>query len=348
MATFLQIEDLTKSYSDELLFESVTFGIDEGDKIGVVARNGYGKSTLLRIIAGEEAPDSGTVTFRADIRVGFLAQTPDFAPGSTVLDSCLAFAAGPTARALTDYEKALASVDADAINEAAAEMDAAGAWDYEDRLRQLLTQLHIPDLNARVDTLSGGQRKRVALARLILERPDLMILDEPTNHLDIEVIEWLESYLSHSRVTLLLVTHDRYFLDRVCNRIIELDGRKAYFHAGNFEYYLRRRAERIEAMEAEQDRLRNTLRRETEWMRRQPQARAGKAKYRIDAYYDSKDALRRVTTDLRRGDKNVNLSVGAGYIGSKIFEARNVSNRSARRRSSSVSTTSSPATRKWG
>lgn len=325
MATFLQIEDLTKSYSDELLFESVTFGIDEGDKIGVVARNGYGKSTLLRIIAGEEAPDSGTVTFRADIRVGFLAQTPDFAPGSTVLDSCLAFAAGPTARALTDYEKALASVDADAINEAAAEMDAAGAWDYEDRLRQLLTQLHIPDLNARVDTLSGGQRKRVALARLILERPDLMILDEPTNHLDIEVIEWLESYLSHSRVTLLLVTHDRYFLDRVCNRIIELDGRKAYFHAGNFEYYLRRRAERIEAMEAEQDRLRNTLRRETEWMRRQPQARAGKAKYRIDAYYDSKDALRRVTTDLRRGDKNVNLSVGAGYIGSKIFEARNVS-----------------------
>lgn len=325
MAIFLQIEDLTKSYSDELLFESVTFGIDEGDKIGIVARNGYGKSTLLRIIAGEEAPDSGTVTFRADIRVGFLAQTPDFVPGSTVLDSCLSFAAGPTARALTDYEKALASGDSDAINEAAAEMDAAGAWDYEDRLRQLLTQLHIPDLNARVDTLSGGQRKRVALARLILEKPDLMILDEPTNHLDIEVIEWLESYLSHSRVTLLLVTHDRYFLDRVCNRIIELDGRKAYFHAGNFEYYLRRRAERIEAMEAEQDRLRNTLRRETEWMRRQPQARAGKAKYRIDAYYDSKDALRRVTTDLRRGDKNVNLSVGAGYIGSKIFEARNVS-----------------------
>lgn len=325
MATFLQIDDLTKSYSDELLFESVTFGIDEGDKIGIVARNGYGKSTLLRIIAGEESPDSGTVTFRADIRVGFLAQTPDFTPGSTVLESCLAFAAGPTARALTDYEKALASGDTEAINSAAAEMDAAGAWDYEDRLRQLLTQLHIPDLNARVDTLSGGQRKRVALARLILERPDLMILDEPTNHLDIEVIEWLESYLSHSRVTLLLVTHDRYFLDRVCNRIIELDGRKAYFHAGNFDYYLRRRAERIEAMAAEQDRLRNTLRRETEWMRRQPQARAGKAKYRIDAYYESKDALRRVTSDLRQGDKNVNLSVGAGYIGSKIFEAHYVS-----------------------
>lgn len=322
--TYLQIEDLTKSYSEELLFEEVTFGIAEGDKIGIVARNGTGKSTLLRIIAGEEAPDSGRVTFRADIRVGFLAQTPEFEPGTTVLQSCLAHAAGPTARALTAYEEAMASGDPDSINAAAAEMDAAGAWDYEDRLTQLLTQLHIDNPEARVDTLSGGQRKRVALARLILERPDLMILDEPTNHLDIEIIEWLENYLSHSRVTLLLVTHDRYFLDRVCNRIIELDGRRAFFHAGGFDYYLRRRAERIEAMEAEQDRLRNTLRRETEWMRRQPQARAGKARYRIDAYYESRDALDRVTGDLRRGQKNVSLDVGAGYIGSKIFEAHDI------------------------
>lgn len=319
MAVYLQIDDLTKSYSEELLFESVTFGINEGDKIGIVARNGTGKSTLLRIIAGEEAPDSGTVTFRADIRVGFLAQIPEFTPGSTVLESCLAHTAGPTARAVTDYEAALATGDSDAINSAAAEMDAAGAWDYEDRLGQLLTQLHIGDMSAKVDTLSGGQRKRVALARLILERPDLMILDEPTNHLDIEVIEWLENYLSHSRVTLLLVTHDRYFLDRVCNRIIELDNRRAYFHAGNFDYYLRRRAERIEAMAAEQERLRNTLRRETEWMRRQPQARAGKAKYRIDAYYDLKERTR---VDLT--ERNVNLDIAAGYIGSKIFEAHDV------------------------
>lgn len=319
MAVYLQIDDLTKSYSEELLFESVTFGINEGDKIGIVARNGTGKSTLLRIIAGEEAPDSGTVTFRADIRVGFLAQIPEFTPGSTVLESCLAHTAGPTARAVTNYEAALATGDTDAINSAAAEMDAAGAWDYEDRLGQLLTQLHIGDMSAKVDTLSGGQRKRVALARLILERPDLMILDEPTNHLDIEVIEWLENYLSHSRVTLLLVTHDRYFLDRVCNRIIELDNRRAYFHAGNFDYYLRRRAERIEAMAAEQERLRNTLRRETEWMRRQPQARAGKAKYRIDAYYDLKERTR---VDLT--ERNVNLDIAAGYIGSKIFEAHDV------------------------
>ena len=319
MATYLQIEDLTKSYSEELLFESVTFGIDEGDKIGIVARNGTGKSTLLRIIAGEEAPDSGSVTFRADIRVGFLAQTPEFTPGSTVLESCLAHAAGATARAVTDYQQALASGDTDKINAAAAEMDAADAWDYEDRLAQILGQLHITDLSANVDTLSGGQRKRVAIARLILERPDLMILDEPTNHLDIEVIEWLEAYLAHARVTLLLVTHDRYFLDRVCNRIIELDGRKAYFHAGNFDYYLRRRAERLEAMTAEQERLRNTLRRETEWMRRQPQARAGKAKYRIDAYHELKERTR---VDLT--ERNVNIDVAAGYIGSKIFEAKDI------------------------
>ena len=319
MATYLQIDDLTKSYSEELLFESVTFGIDEGDKIGIVARNGTGKSTLLKIIAGEEAPDSGSVIFRADIRVGYLAQTPEFAPGSTVLESCLAHAAGATAKAVTDYQAALASGDPELINAASAEMDAASAWDYEDRLTQLLTQLHITDLSARTDTLSGGQRKRVALARLILERPDLMILDEPTNHLDIEVIEWLESYLSHSRVTLLLVTHDRYFLDRVCNRIVELDGRHAYFHAGNFDYYLRRRAERLEAMTAEQERLRNTLRRETEWMRRQPQARAGKAKYRIDAYHELKERTR---VDLT--ERNVNLDVAAGYIGSKIFEAHDI------------------------
>lgn len=320
MATYLQIDDLTKSYSEELLFEGVTFGIDEGDKIGIVARNGTGKSTLLRIIAGDETADSGRVTFRADIRVGFLAQTPEFTPGTTVLESCLAHAAGATARAVTAYETALASGDADAINAAAAEMDAAGAWDYEDRLKQILTQLHISDLTAQVDTLSGGQRKRVAIARLILERPDLMILDEPTNHLDIEVIEWLEAYLAHQRVTLLLVTHDRYFLDRVCNRIIELDSRHAYFHAGGFDYYLRRRAERIEALAAEQERLRNTLRRETEWMRRQPQARAGKAKYRIDAYYELKERTR---VDLT--ERNVNLDVAAGYIGSKIFEAKDVS-----------------------
>lgn len=320
-ASFLQIEDLTKSVGDRMLFESVTFGVNEGDKIGIVAKNGTGKTTLLSIIAGEQEPDSGKVTFRADIRVGYLPQTPKFEPGKSVLEACMAASSLETASVIAAYERALASGDGVAIAEASHGMDAAMAWDYEDRLKQLLSQLHITDLQADVATLSGGQQKRVALARVILERPDLVILDEPTNHLDIEVIEWLESYLQHSRVTLLLVTHDRYFLDRVCNVIIEIDHTRIYTHHGNYDYYLRRRAERIEALTAEQERLRNTLRRETEWMRRQPQARAGKAQYRIDAYYELKE---RTNVDLT--DKQVKgFDVDSAYIGSKIFEAKDIS-----------------------
>lgn len=320
-ASFLQIEDLTKSVGDRMLFESVTFGVNEGDKIGIVAKNGTGKTTLLSIIAGEEEADSGKVTFKADLRVGYLPQTPRFEPGKSVLEACMADSTSETASVIAAYERALASGDGVALAEASHGMDAAMAWDYEDRLKQLLSQLHITDLQADVATLSGGQQKRVALARVILERPDLVILDEPTNHLDIEVIEWLESYLQHSRVTLLLVTHDRYFLDRVCNVIIEIDHTKIYTHHGNYDYYLRRRAERIEALTAEQERLRNTLRRETEWMRRQPQARAGKAQYRIDAYYELKE---RTNVDLT--DKQVKgFDVDSAYIGSKIFEAKDIS-----------------------
>ncbi|MDE6304046.1 MAG: ATP-binding cassette domain-containing protein, partial [Paramuribaculum sp.] len=318
MASYLQIEKLSKSYGERLLFHSVTFGVEEGQKIGIVARNGSGKSTLLNVIAGHESPDSGSVVFRADLRVGYLDQTPHFEPGATVLQACIgSSAASATASIIEAYEKALLSGDADAIAAASESMDSAGAWDYEDRLRQLLTQLNITNPEAKVETLSGGQLKRVALARVILENPDLLLLDEPTNHLDIDVIEWLENYLAHSRVTLLLVTHDRYFLDRVCNSILEIDRQQVYSYKGNYDYYLRRRAERIEALEAELDRVRNTLRKETEWMRRQPQARAGKAKYRIDAF----PALtRRSTIDLT--ERNTDLScMNSGYIGSKIFEA---------------------------
>lgn len=318
MASYLQIEKLSKSYGERLLFHSVTFGIEEGQKIGIVARNGSGKSTLLNVIAGHESPDSGSVVFRADLRVGYLDQTPHFESGVTVLQACIgSSAASATASIIEAYEKALASGDADAIAAASELMDSAGAWDYEDRLRQLLTQLNITNPEAKVETLSGGQLKRVALARVILENPDLLLLDEPTNHLDIDVIEWLENYLAHSRVTLLLVTHDRYFLDRVCNSILEIDRQQVYSYKGNYDYYLRRRAERIEAMEAELDRVRNTLRKETEWMRRQPQARAGKAKYRIDAFHE---LTRRSKIDLT--ERNTDLSgMNSGYIGSKIFEA---------------------------
>lgn len=319
MASFLQIEDLTKSYGDRILFESITFGVNEGDKIGIIAKNGTGKSTLLKIISGKETADDGKITFRSDLRVGILDQMPEFTADATVLDSCL-LDNSQTAKIIAQYEYALTNGDADKINSAISLMDNANAWDYEDKLKQLLTQLKITDLTAKISTLSGGQRKRVALARLILENPDLIILDEPTNHLDIEIIEWLENYLTRSRITLLMVTHDRYFLDRVCNKIIEIDNKQIYTYDGNYDYYLRRRKERIEAMAAELAKVKNTLRREQEWMSRQPQARAGKAKYRIDSFYELK---KRSQVDLT--ERNVNLEVNSSYIGSKIFEAEGIS-----------------------
>lgn len=321
MVSCLQIENLTKSYGDRMLFSDVTFGVNEGDKIGVIAKNGTGKSTMLRIIAGMEDADSGSVVFRNGLRVGFLEQLPPLDPDLTVLEACMSEDHHITS-VISDYERALASGDSAALDDAIRSMDSAGAWDYEDRLRQLLTQLKITDMTQRVSSLSGGQRKRVALARVILENPELLILDEPTNHLDIEIIEWLEGYLKRSKVALLMVTHDRYFLDRVCNKIIEIDRQQIYTYDGNFDYYLRRRRERIESMEAELAKVRNTLRREQEWMSRQPQARAGKAKYRIDSFYDLKERSR-----MQLGEKNVNLEVKSSYIGSKIFEARGISKR---------------------
>lgn len=296
MATsFLQVENLTKSYGDRLLFEDVTFGVYEGDKIGIIAKNGTGKSTLLKLIAGKESPDSGNIIFRNGLRVGILEQTPVFGTDMTVMDYCL------------DVDHHIHEED---------------AQNYVDRTRQLLSQLDINDTGARIDTLSGGQAKRVALAKVILSEPDLIILDEPTNHLDIGVIEWLENWLTRSRVTLLMVTHDRYFLDRVTNKIIEIDRQQIFTYDGNYDYYLRRRQERIDVLTSELAKVKNTLRKEQEWMRRQPQARAGKAKYRIDAFYDLKSRSR-----VNLAESNVELNVKSSYIGSKIFEAQGVSKR---------------------
>lgn len=321
MAVLLQIDRLTKSVGDRILFSDVTFGVNEGDKIGIIARNGTGKSTLMRIIAGKEAADSGDVIPRADINIGILEQTPHFEGDPTAIEACIDRS---TARgcALIEYEKALAEDDSAAFQRLIPELDNLHAWDFEDNVRQMLTQLQITDLSQRISTMSGGQRKRVALCRLLLDHPDIILLDEPTNHLDITTIEWLEAYLRHQRVTLILVTHDRYFLDRVCGKIIEIDRERIFAYDGNYDYYLRRRQERIDAMAAELAKVKNTLRRETEWMRRQPQARAGKAKYRIDAYYDLKERSR---IDLR--ERNINLNVNASYIGSKIFDAVGVSKR---------------------
>lgn len=290
MISYLQIEKLTKSFGDRILFADVTLGIYEGDKIGLIAANGAGKTTFLNIIAGIEDYDSGNVVFRNGLRVGYLSQQPEFDPEETVLTY-----ATPLPLRLDDYT-------------------------CEDRARQMLYQFRITDLSQKMGTMSGGQVKRAALAKVLLTEPDLLILDEPTNHLDIEMVEWLETYLTRQRVTLLMVTHDRYFLDKVCNKIIEIDREAVYSYDGNYDYYLEKRQERYDALNTELAKVKNLLRTELDWMRRQPQARGSKAKYRIDNFHqlEAKSKINLQTRDL-------NLGNGGTYIGSKIFEAKDVS-----------------------
>lgn len=289
---YLQVEGLTKSYGDRVLFSDISFGIDQGEKVGLVARNGTGKSTFLDILTGRESPDSGSVIWRNGIRVGYLEQQPP-------LDS-----------------------DLNAVDYATPDCPAGltpGEWNGRNMARQMLGQFGIDDMTLPVCKLSGGQAKRVALAKVLLTEPDMIILDEPTNHLDIEIVEWLEDYLQRRKVTLLMVTHDRWTLDRVCNRIIEIEGETLYSYDGNYDYYIQKRTERMENREAELGRVRNLLRGELEWMRRQPQARGSKAKYRIDNFYDLE-----ARSHSAGPEKDVRLDVKAGYIGSKIFEAKNV------------------------
>ena len=316
MAIDLQIEGLSKSFGALVLFENISFSVEERQRIGLIARNGKGKSTLLKIIAGGENYDSGSIVFRKDLRVGYLEQEPHFEPGLRVIDACLR-RNGEVADAISRYERVAAGGDEHELHAAIEEMERLSAWDYETKVKQVLSQLKINDFNQKVETLSGGQMKRVALASVLLEEPDLMILDEPTNHLDIEMVEWLEEYLARLNCSLLMVTHDRYFLDRVCNEIIEIDDNRIYRYKGNYSYFLRKRDERLENAEAEVMRARNLMRKELDWMRRQPQARATKAKYRIDAFYK----LEEKAASLRR-EASVTLSGNARYIGKKIFEMR--------------------------
>lgn len=321
MTSYLQVENLTKSFGADVLFSGITFGINEGEKIGLIAKNGMGKTTLLTILAGDDTPDSGTVIYRNDLRVGYLPQSPVFPNSQTVIDTCLA-GHDKLSMAVRAYEQALASSDSEAMTAAIQEMDNASAWDYEDRFKQILTMLKIDDFNQPIAQLSGGQVKRVALAKILINEPQFLILDEPTNHLDIDMIEWLEAYLKRGTMSLLMVTHDRYFLDNICNKIIEIDQQSLFSYEGNYQYYLEKRAERINAQNVAIERARNLLRTELDWMRRQPQARAHKAQYRIDAFYDLRErASQRIV------NRDVELNVGASYIGNKIFTAHGVSKR---------------------
>ena len=278
--SFLQIDGLTKSFGDLVLFENLSLGISEGDRVGLIAKNGSGKTTLLNIIAGIEGKDEGSIVWRNDLRKEYLSQDPQFPENATVGDIC-------------DQNSP--------------------------ELTRILTKLKITDMRQPISQLSGGQRKRLALAHVLLDSPQFLILDEPTNHLDLEMVEWLEEYLSHTRMTLLMVTHDRYFLDRVCNRIVELADKTLYTYKGNYAYYLEKRQERLSAQNAMVERANNLLRTELDWMRRQPQARGHKSRSRIEAFYELEQRAKQ-----RHDQMEVRLAMRSSYIGSKIYNARNV------------------------
>lgn len=320
MISYLQINGLTKSFGDLILFQDITFGLNQGEKVALIAKNGSGKSTLLNILAGKEDYDTGNIVFRNDLRVGYLEQTPSYPKDLSVLQACF-HSENETVRLIAEYEETIKKgISGKLLDDILNRMDASKAWEYEQKAKQILGQLKIHNLDQKVGQLSGGQLKRVALANVLITEPELIILDEPTNHLDLEMTEWLEEYLGRTNTSLLMVTHDRYFLDRVCNRIIEIDNKQVYDYKGNYNYYLEKREERINASNADIERANNLLRKELEWMRRQPQARGTKAKYRIDAFYDLKERAQQ-----QQESRNLNLDIKASYIGSKIFEAKHVS-----------------------
>ena len=315
MSPILQVENLTKSFGDLVLFENISFGLAEGQRVGLIAKNGSGKSTLLNILSGKEGYDEGKISFRRDLRVGYLEQSPSYPEELTVLEACFHHG-NTTVDLIKDYERCMETEGHPGLDELLVRMDHEKAWDYELKAKQILSQLKIRDFNQQVKHLSGGQLKRVALANTLITEPDLLILDEPTNHLDLDMTEWLEEYLRRTNLTLLMETHDRYFLARVCSEIIEIDNRTLYSYKGNYSYYLEKRQERIDAKTVEVERANNLYRTELEWMRRMPQARGHKARYREEAFYE----LEKVANQ-RFHDANVKLDVKASYIGNKIFEA---------------------------
>ena len=312
---YLQVDNLTKSFGDLVLFENISFGIAEGQRVGLIAKNGTGKTTLLNVIAGKEGYDNGNIVFRRDLRVDYLEQDPQYPEELTVLEACFHHG-NSTVELIKEYERCMETDGHPGLDELLVRMDQEEAWEYEQKAKQILSQLKIRNFDQKVKQLSGGQLKRVALANALITEPDLLILDEPTNHLDLDMTEWLEEYLRRTNLSLLMVTHDRYFLDRVCSEIIEIDNQQIYQYKGNYSYYLEKRQERIEAKSVEIERANNLYRTELDWMRRMPQARGHKARYREDAFYElEKVAKQRFNND------NVKLEVKASYIGSKIFEA---------------------------
>lgn len=319
MAPLLDVQHLTKRFGALELLDDVSFSIHEGQKVALIARNGTGKSTLLDILTGREDYEEGSIIMRNGTRMGLLRQTPDYDPAMTVAEACF-HEAGELSSLIRRYEECLASPEQEGLDALITEMEQRNAWNFEQRAAQILSKLNIRNLNQTIGTLSGGQVKRVALANVLLAEPDLLILDEPTNHLDLNMTLWLEKYLQHASCALLLVTHDRYFLDNVCSSILELDGKRLSVFRGNYAYYLEKKGESLTAAEAHHEKLQNLYRKELDWMRRMPCARGTKARSR-------KEAFAQLERDLqaRRTERQARLEIKSGYIGSKIFEAEYVS-----------------------
>lgn len=315
---YLQAENLTKSFGARLIFENLSFGLDKGQKMAIVAPNGTGKTTLMKILAGLDTPDSGKVSANNTARIAYLPQDPYFQPGKTVWQAVFDTDT-PAIKAIAAYDQAMKSGNQDDLEKSLSQMEELGAWDMEHRIHEVLGKLNIHDTESITDSLSGGQKKRIALAKILLSDPDLLIMDEPTNHLDVEMIEWLEKVLSSDQLTLLMVTHDRYFLDAVCDTIIEIENNRIYTYRGNFAHFLEKKTERHEAEQSELESNLNILRRETEWIRQTPQARTGKSKSRIDAYKSLKDK-----TSTRSTERKIELEMNMQRMGNKIVELVNV------------------------
>ncbi|MCB0595547.1 MAG: ABC-F family ATP-binding cassette domain-containing protein [Lewinellaceae bacterium] len=321
---YLSLENVTKTYGEKVLFQNISLQISKGDKVALVAKNGSGKTTLLRVIAGQEAPEgeAAAVMPYRDVRIGYLEQEPDFLEGHTILDAVLD-SENDTIQAIRRYEHAMLFPDrAENLQKAITEMDDLKAWDFEARIREILNKLNIDELESLVSTLSGGQKKRLALAKLVIEEPDFLILDEPTNHLDLDMIEWLEEYLQQPSLTLLMVTHDRYFLERVCNTILELDNGQLYKYSGNYSEFLYKKSTRQETESAELEKSKKLFNRELEWVKRQPKARTTKAKSRVDAFEGLKEKVSE-----KRDNSEVQIDIKGQRLGKKILEAHNLSKR---------------------
>ena len=317
--SILDVRGLTKRIGSLTLMDNLSFSITEGNKVGIIAKNGMGKTTLLNILCDGEDYQEGEIVWRRDLRIGYLKQCPSYPEELTVLEACFQHGS-PLANTVRDYQTALNTPGNPNLDACIEQMEAVNAWDYEARVKGILSMLKITDFNALIGHLSGGQVKRVALANILLTEPDLLVLDEPTNHLDLEMIEWLERYLRQTTMSLLMVTHDRYFLDRVCNDILELADHTIYTYHGNYSYYLDKRQERLDQRNAELPRLGNLYRRELEWMRRTPSARGHKARFREEAFYELEE---KATRTFRQ--EKTRLEVKSTYIGSKIFEMNYIS-----------------------